>query len=242
MLGALLATVLEGVDARGIGGARAGNAVLAATEEALLCPLTARLWMVLHWLLATEPLHRPSSRRLVEMIHSLCEWGPQDLLIEMPEYARFHCQGMAAAAARRLAFAGLSSAGMVNRSCVAGLPLDVLRQSLADPGDVDQLCENCGLELDEYSGKEDDAVAAPSLIPVLATPCPVDITIELKIEETLSSPKLYSASDPTDESTDAGSASGDESSVCESNSGARRRFASLTLDDFGACSDRCSSP
>lgn len=233
MLGALLAGALEGVDARGIGGARAGNAVLAASEEVLLCPLAARLWMLVHWLLATEPVQRPWTRRLVPLVHSLSEMFPQDLLIEMPEYARFHCHGMAAAAARKLAFAGLSAAGGMNRSCVAGLPLELLRRSLADPSDVDQLCENCGLDLGEYSGAaEDNEACAPSLLPVLSTPSLVCFTAELKVEETLCrSPSRGSSEDV---STDEGSASGDDSG--SDWRGARRRH-SLWKDDDGASSE-----
>lgn len=217
MLGTLLALVLEGVDARGIGGARAANAVLAATEEVLLCPLAARLWMLLHWLLATEPMQRPWSRRLVEVIHSINEWWPQDLLIEMPECARFHCQGMASAAARRLAFAGLGGVA-AKRTCAAGLPLEVLRQSLADPSDVDQLCENCGLELGEYpSSPEDSSLDVPSLLPVLCAPtlsCIEEASAEIK--QGFCSPRRLSPSAcdfQTDASTDEGSASGDDSTV-----------------------------
>jgi len=233
MLGALLAGLLEGVDARGIGGARSGNAVLAASEEVLLCPLAARLWMLVHWLLATEPLQRPWTRRLVTLLHSLSECLPQDLLIEMPEYARFHCQGMAAAAARKLAFAGLSAAGGMNRSCVAGLPLDLLRRSLADSSDVDQLCENCGLDLGEYSGAaEDNERSAPSLLPMLSMPALVSFEAELKVKETLGRSPSRGGSDA---STDEGSASGDDSTVGSDWRGTRRRHSSCQ-DDDGASS------
>jgi len=229
MLGALLAGALEGVDARGIGGARSGNAVLAASEEMLLCPLGARLWMLVHWLLATEPVQRPWTRRLVTLLHSFSEWLPQDLLIEMPEYARFHCHGMAAAAARKLAFAGLSAAGGMNRSCVAGLPLELLRRSLPDSSDVDQLCENCGLDLGEYSGAaEDNEGTAPSLLPVLSMPTLVCFAAELKVEETLCRSPSRGGSD---DSTDEGSASGDDSTVGSDLLGARRRHSSWKDDD-----------
>lgn len=241
MLGALLAVALEGVDDRGIGGTRAGNAVLAATEDVLLCPYAARLWMLLHWMLATEPVQRPWSRRLVEVTHSLSEWWPQDLLIEMPEYARFHCQGMATAAARRLAFAGVGGATS-KRSCAAGLPLEVLRQSLADPSAVDQLCDNCGLELGEYpSAPEDDSLHVPSLLPVLCAPFPSSIeAMASDIEEELCPPKSYSPSSygfQTDESTDEGSASGDESTVSSDRSTTTRRrlhsWSGSAFDDAG---------
>lgn len=232
MLGALLAGALQGVDACGIGGARSGNAVLAASEEVLLCPLAARLWMLIHWLLATESVQRPWTRRLVTLVHSLSEWLPQDLLIEMPEYARFHCQGMAAAAARKLAFAGLAAAGGMNRSCVAGLPLELLRRSLADPSDVDQLCENCGLDVGEYAGAaEDNERSAPSLLLVLSMPALVSFEAELKVEETLGRSPSRGGSDA---STDEGSASGDDSTVGSDWFRARRRHSACQDDDVAS--------
>lgn len=228
MLGALLAEVLAGIDARGIGGARDGNAVLATTEEVLLCPLASRLWMLLHWLLATEPWQRPWSRRLVDIMHSLTQWWPQDLLIEMPEYARFHCQGMAAASARRLCFAGIAAQEGMNRSCVAGLPLEVLRRSLSDTSFVDQLCENCGLEPAEENiliAQQKDATApAPSLLKVQAAP---PLVINAPTESLCSSKHGSPGGFHTDESTDEGSASGDDSTQDgDRGSGSRRRLSS----------------
>lgn len=222
MLGALLARVVAGIDDRGIGSARAGHAVLAATEEVLLCPVAARFWMLLHWLLATEPLQRPWSRRLVAVIHSLAEWCPQDLLIEMPEYARFHCQGMASAAARRLAFAGIGGMGG-KRSCAAGLPLEVLRQSMADPSDVDELCVNCGLELADYPTMQDNTPDIPSLVPA-ATLC-----AEMMLLETTDGLcNSHHSGFQTDESTDEGSISGGDSTE-ESDRGSRSSGSSPAL-------------
>lgn len=217
MLGALLALALQGVEDRGIGGARAGNAVLAAAEDVLLCPLSARLWMLLHWLLATEPLQRPQTRRLVEIMHTLEGWCPQNLLIEMPEYARFHCHGMAMAGARRLAFADVARAGL-NRSCTAGLPLEVLRQSMANAHYVDLLCENCGLELGEYPAPpEDSALDVPDLLQVLCAPSScIEAALVATNEELYITTKQMRPSSPgfqTDDSTDDGSASGEDSSV-----------------------------
>jgi hypothetical protein len=229
MLGALLSGMVDGIDARSIAGARAGNTVLPATEDVLLCPVAARLWMLLHWILATEVVQRPWSRRLVEVIHSLCELWPQDLLIEMPEYARFHCQGMATAGARRLAVAGVGGTS-ANRSCTAGLPLEVLRQSMADPSDVDQLCENCGLELGEYScASKDDALDVPSLVPVLCEP---PLCMEAPSPEKCLQKRRCNSMRGfnTDVSTDEGSTSGDDSTV-----------AGTTYDDDSVCLNGDSS-
>lgn len=233
MLGALLAGLLQGVDDRGIGGHRAGHAILAATDDVLLCSAASRFWLLLHWLLASEPVQRPWSRSLVEIIHSLSEWCPQDFLIEMPEYARFHCQAMATAAARRLAFAGVAGAG-ANRRCAVGLPLEVLRQSLADSSSVDQLCENCGLMVGEFpSTPEEDLPDIPCLVPML---CCVDAAPQ----EELCSPKERCPSRTdfqTDDSTDEGTSSGDESTLESDRSSTRRRmpsYATALVDDDGS--------
>merc|ERR1719265_1945241 len=106
-------------------------------------------------------------------MHSLPDVSPHELLIEMPEYARFHCHSMAIAAARTLAYSSVASTG-ANRSCVAGLPLEVLRMSLVDPTAVDQLCENCVFELGDLPTTEDCSPEIPDLVPVLSVP-PIDV-------------------------------------------------------------------
>lgn len=216
MLGALLAGILEGVDSRCIASVRTGRAVLMASQAVLLCPFSSRLWLLLHWLLAMEPIQRPSSWRLVEITHSLSEMFPHELLIEMPEYARFHCQGMATATARSLAYSSVASTG-ANRSCTAGLPLEVLRMSLVDPTAVDQLCGNCGLELDDLPSLDDGPPDVPSLVPVLSVPVleacsDSDSMLAGKASAKIpcSTERKYSGMD-TDASTDTGSTSDDES-------------------------------
>jgi hypothetical protein len=214
MLGALLSNVLQGVDCRCIEGVRTGNAVLAASQDVLLCPYTARFWIMLHWLLAKEPSQRPSSRRLVDIMHSLVEFSPCDLLIEIPEYARFHCQSMATAAARNLAYASMAMTG-TNISCVAGLPLEVLRMSLLDSSAVDQLCENCGLDLGDFPNLDTADIPIPSLVPMLLVPAPesrksvecMNIEKENQLRSRSSSASCLDA----DESTDEGNSSSDES-------------------------------
>lgn len=215
MLGSLLANVLAGVDCRCISRARTGNAILAASQEALLCACTTRVWMLLHWLLAREPSQRPTSRRLVHIIYSLMEFSPYELLIEMPEYARFHCQSMATAAARNLAYACMSKAG-TNISCAAGLPLEVLRMSLDDSSAVDQLCRNCGLELGELSSIVEEEPSVPSLVPLLSVPTSSTLkcTEFMNPEDDFLRPRSSTGFwIDSDESTDAGNSSSDESNI-----------------------------
>jgi len=213
MLGAMLAQIMEGVDGKCISNARSGNAVLAASQEILLCPFATRLWMMLHWLLAKDPSQRPSSRRLVDILHSLSEIAPHDLLIEMPEHARFHCEGMAMTSARKLAYSSLASVGS-NRSCTVGLPLEILRMSMVDPSVVDQLYHNCGLELSHFPQTDASQPEVPSLVPLLCEPIREACCGDNECAQERNHARSISCSvwhPDMDESTDAGSTSGEES-------------------------------
>jgi hypothetical protein len=143
----------------------------------------------------------------------LDEISPQDLLIEMPEHARFHCEGMVTAAARKLAYSSFATMGS-NRTCAVGLPLEILRMSMADPSAVDQLYQNSGLEIAELPVADEGQPEVPTLVPIPCQPdkdpCGSDDDCINEDKKPRSRSSSVCGLD-TDESTDAGSTSEEDS-------------------------------
>jgi len=156
-LGQLLAGILlEG----GSMGCIPAAALGAVSGEALLCPVFARLWLLLHWLLSDEPQERPQANEVAALTGALADLLPSELLEEMPCSGRLRINGVVRAAARQLAMdeAVASIPSPAARSAaihrVASLPLAVVRDELADSTRLDTLCRNCGFDLAIDAGIE----------------------------------------------------------------------------------------
>uniref|UniRef100_A0A7S4QGR4 Protein kinase domain-containing protein n=1 Tax=Alexandrium monilatum TaxID=311494 RepID=A0A7S4QGR4_9DINO len=136
-------------------GAEKGSTVLSAPTTALEEPLVARMWVLLHWLLASEPSDRPNANESAALVSTVGEARPEEILEEMPPYARRHCTSVAVAAARQLAVdEAVRAAADTDEHdrlvrCLAGLPLSKLRKEIPDTSRVDRLCDNCGVQSEE---------------------------------------------------------------------------------------------
>mmetsp|Transcript_17898 Transcript_17898/g.56397 ORF Transcript_17898/g.56397 Transcript_17898/m.56397 type:complete len:392 (-) Transcript_17898:147-1322(-) len=146
LLGHILAVLLLKEAGAVAPGPEKGSAVLRAPTAALQEPLAAHLWLLLHWLLATEPSDRPNANESAALISTVGQSHPEEMLEEMPLYARQHCTSIAMAAARQLAMDEADTAGHDRIVCrLAGLSLRELRKELPDASRVDLLCGNCGV-------------------------------------------------------------------------------------------------
>jgi len=157
LLGQFLAgMLLEG----GGAGCSPATALGAVSGGALLCPVFARLWLLLHWLLSDEPQERPQANEVAALTGALAELLPSELLEEMPCSGRLRINGVVRAAARQLAMdeAVASAPSPSARSAaihrVASLPLAAVHGELVDATRLDTLCRNCGFDLAIDSGIE----------------------------------------------------------------------------------------
>ncbi|CAE8647546.1 unnamed protein product [Polarella glacialis] len=169
LLGSTLSAVLFGggsssSSGTGSSGSSAIDGVPAVPPHRLTDPGSARLWLLLHWLLAEDPESRPCAGESAALLGAVVHTPPQELLEEMPRRQRQRCRNAAMAAARQLAVDLAVSAPAVPGSPtgrrhssrawqLAELPLKSLREELDDPSLVDLLCANCGL--DPEAGAED---------------------------------------------------------------------------------------
>mmetsp|Transcript_52080 Transcript_52080/g.121087 ORF Transcript_52080/g.121087 Transcript_52080/m.121087 type:complete len:398 (-) Transcript_52080:124-1317(-) len=155
LLGRFLATTLLSEASGAVAEGEGGACVVSASVAELQDTSTARLWLLLHWLLAVDPVDRPNANETAALISTVCQTLPRELLEEMPRGARRHCSSAAVAAARQVALDEAVRAAadaaehdrLVRR--LAGLPLASLRRELSDASLVDRLCHNCGVTLDE---------------------------------------------------------------------------------------------
>lgn len=163
LLGHLLTLVLIGAAACSVL-VDDGAAALPASPKALMDPLVARFWLLLHWLLAPRPAQRPTAHEAMALLNAVAHMAPGELLEEMPQDTCEACTRVAKAAARQLAIDAVallspsaSGSGEFRRQRCAELgqlserSLPELRAALADPSDVDRMCENCGLHEDGTS-------------------------------------------------------------------------------------------
>jgi serine/threonine protein kinase len=165
LLGRLLATLLVGAST---GGAifeqqrGFGDTLLTVSTDALLDVVSARLWLLLHWMLAAEPTQRPKISEIHTLLDALEHASPESLLQMMPGTARFHCSSTAFAAVRKLAAdqaADVTLEKMMDASkrramvshLTAGKTLEKLRDMVHDPFHIDTICDNCGVKLESES-------------------------------------------------------------------------------------------
>lgn len=154
-----------------------GDTLIVATLETLLDPLEARLWLLFHGMLASEPTQRPSVQELCALVGSLEDVAAEDLLKMLPASGRFHCNSSVLGAVRRVAVNQVmaESQNPAHRSSqlMTGATLRDLRERLLDPADIDSMCANCGVNLDwvptlvgdGFQGKGlDRQVDAPQLV------------------------------------------------------------------------------
>mmetsp|Transcript_9310 Transcript_9310/g.26167 ORF Transcript_9310/g.26167 Transcript_9310/m.26167 type:complete len:403 (+) Transcript_9310:77-1285(+) len=160
LLGHFLAVLLR----QALGGAVAPGpgkrgTTLSATPDALQEPFAARLWLLLHWLLAAGPADRPNANETAALLSTVGQALAPEMLEEMPPEAREHCRSVALAAARQLAMdeAVGAAADALERErllrSLAGRPLEELREELKDVSRLDLLCENCGVPLQSRRGE-----------------------------------------------------------------------------------------
>jgi len=127
-----------------------GDDVPMLAPSALLEPLTARLWVLLHWLLSGVPKQRPGAGEFAALIGALRYMEADELLQDMPRVVRARVFATGTAAARNLALeAAIASSPSTARSSLidrlAGAPLAEVREALSDAAEIDELCRNCGL-------------------------------------------------------------------------------------------------
>jgi hypothetical protein len=159
MLGRLLAEVaIEGCRSKagGTDSCLHGDEAPLVPPQELLQPLLARVWLLLHWLLIAEPSQRPDAGAVAALLgKTLCYMTPTELLDDMPIAASERVLATAVAAARQLALeavatrtvGGAARGALIDR--LAGAPLPVVREALANSPSADELqrlCANCGIE------------------------------------------------------------------------------------------------
>jgi len=149
LLGSLLSKLLAGA-----GLAMEGAAL---PPQRLTEPLVARLWLLLHWLLADTAESRPCAGESAALLGAVLHTPPHELLEEMPATERRRCCAVAAAAARQLAIdlAPGSSWRLFE------LPLERLKEELADSRPFDLLLENCGVDLHALSEAAEEEDQGP---------------------------------------------------------------------------------
>jgi hypothetical protein len=114
------------------------------------------VWLLLHWLLIAEPSQRPDAGAVAALLgKTLCYMTPTELLDDMPIAASERVLATAVAAARQLALeavatrtvGGAARGALIDK--LAGAPLPVVREALANSPSADELqrlCANCGIE------------------------------------------------------------------------------------------------
>jgi hypothetical protein len=152
-------TILEG---------RTGTAdtLILVSPDMLMQPLPARLWLLLHWMLSSEPTQRPKIGEVCALLSNLEMVVPREMMAKLPAAAQFHCGSSALSASRQLsahrivsAQPGIATAGQLQSAA----SLQQLRELVADPSEIDTICQNCGISLDwipaasTLEGGHDDA-------------------------------------------------------------------------------------
>eukprot|EP00929_Paragymnodinium_shiwhaense_P021158 TRINITY_DN13871_c0_g1_i1.p1 TRINITY_DN13871_c0_g1~~TRINITY_DN13871_c0_g1_i1.p1 ORF type:complete len:546 (-),score=90.17 TRINITY_DN13871_c0_g1_i1:135-1655(-) len=209
-----------------------GETLIALPSSALQCTLCARLWLVLHCMLADEPSQRPHLKDVRTMFSDLFQVSPRSLLQMMPGASRFHCSNLAMAAVRKMA-ADRAAAGAADgprrryrmTQLAAGASLERLRDSLDDSPEIDLLCDNCGLDFDaEDCDQTTAAVTQDDTPPELTqlTAEDVEARLQSKVESAdallkavLLARSRCSSSAGDDRSTSDGMGSGNRSEASE---------------------------
>lgn len=181
MLGRLLAEVgIEGcsrsssTSGESLEGCVRGDEAPLVPPQELLQPLVARVWLLLHWLLIAEPSQRPNAGEVAALLgKTLCYMTPTELLDDMPVAASERVLATAVAAARQMALEAVATrtAGGAARGALidrlAGAPLPIVREALANTAaadELEQLCSNCGIEGRRADGLIVDAPAVESTV------------------------------------------------------------------------------
>jgi len=153
LLGFLLASVLLGSIGGSVVAADAiGGSMLVATPDFLSEAFQARVWLLLHWLLAEATNDRPKANEAAALLSTVKFAAPEELLEEMPQDARIHCHKAAVAAARQLAMdeavaAAHGSSERVSVMCrYSNMSFEEMRELLSDTSRVNQICECCGID------------------------------------------------------------------------------------------------
>ncbi|CAJ1427231.1 unnamed protein product [Effrenium voratum] len=162
LLGAFLGFLLS---------ARPSGDALALPPQRLADAQVARLWLLLHWLLAEAPEARPCAGEAAALLGALQLTPPQELLAEMPAPAAQRAGRMAIAAARQAAAERAKDA-----EAVAELAPERLRGLSPE---IDRILENCGLDAAfvlDASGTSADASAA-NAVPAPPAPAAAKATL-----------------------------------------------------------------
>ena len=150
----LLASFLSSL----VSGFAQGSGALAMSPQQLLDASVARLWLLLHWLMAEAPEERPCAGEAAALLGALAFTPPQEILAEMPWREQRRVCSIAVAAARQRAV----DLAVAEPWDIAELSLERLR---ALAGEINQILDNCGLDaafkLDDAPEPKSEPVPAP---------------------------------------------------------------------------------
>eukprot|EP00747_Dinoflagellata_sp_TGD_P168918 gnl/TRDRNA2_/TRDRNA2_196503_c0_seq1.p1 gnl/TRDRNA2_/TRDRNA2_196503_c0~~gnl/TRDRNA2_/TRDRNA2_196503_c0_seq1.p1 ORF type:complete len:530 (-),score=119.96 gnl/TRDRNA2_/TRDRNA2_196503_c0_seq1:95-1684(-) len=257
LLGQLLATMI-------LGDGKADDeswGVIAMSPQALLDPLTAYLWLLMNWLMATEVSERPGTHELAEHLSTekLAQMPVQALLAQMPQCLSRQCRDAATSAARQLALDEIVLAVSSNEHCevvdrFARASLAELCCALcssASTAKVHDLCVNCGIEDRQRRAKDRPKVVVEIHRRLLEQHCKdTDEQAEDDGEEVI--PQLvhegeakwakfeaqfedllgFDREDSTDEGSSSSWSDNDFSEVTTPNCARRRRTSSSNSDEY----------
>lgn len=155
-----------------------GDDVPMLAPSALLEPLVARLWVLLHWLLSGVAKQRPGAGDFAALLGALQYMEAHEILQDMPKAVRERVFATGTAAARNLALEAAIANTPKNSSTSRDMLIDRLASAslaevrealadaaLADADEIEQLCRNCGIgkDLDDDVGGSDTQQSEASI-------------------------------------------------------------------------------